>query len=371
MRRLPELRRVGYLWSLAHWAPLVLIALAAMFDVLTPGQQRYDRFLAAAPALAAATWSVRGIAGIGALTMATEVVLSLDRDADFVTATGTALLVIVTVTAAACYASHVRQSRERDLAELRAVADVAQSVLLRPLPPALGGVELNLLYDGAAAQARIGGDFYEALRTPFGVRLIVGDVQGKGLPAVEVASVLLGTFREAAYEAPDLAALVDRLETGMVRYSEQVPSSDAAERFATAVLVEIPPDGRTAGVLNCGHPAPLLLRGREVVTVEPSTDALPLNLRALLNDHHPVDTVPFGPGDRLVIFTDGVSEARDRAGSFYPLADRVRGWTGSGSARLLELLAADLREYGSGAADDVAVLIAGRPGPEALSTAAP
>ncbi|WP_405020162.1 serine/threonine-protein phosphatase [Kitasatospora sp. NBC_00070] len=368
MRTLPELPRVGAPRTIVRWAPLLLIALAALFDVLTPGQQRYDRFLAAAPALAAASWSVRGTAGIGLLTVAAELALSVDRGSPVGPAAVTAVVVILTVTVAACYASRVRQNRERDLAEVRAVADVAQSVLLRPLPPALAGVELNLLYVGAAAQARIGGDFYEALRTPFGVRLIVGDVQGKGLPAVEVASVLLGTFREAAYEAPDLAAVVARLETGMVRYSEQVPSSDAAERFATAVLVELPPEGRTARVLNCGHPAPLLLRGPEVLEVEPSSPALPLNLGALLNDRHPVDTVPFEDGDRLLIFTDGVSEARDRAGEFYPLAERLRGWTGSGSARLLEQLHADLLAYGpgAGAGDDIAVLVAGR-----LSTAAP
>lgn len=366
MRTFSGLQLVGSPRAIVRSAPLVLIAMTVLLDVLTPGQQRFDRFLAAAPALAAVSWSVAGTAAIGLLAVAAEFGLSLDRGSPFTTTALTAVAVIATVTLAACYANHVRQRREQDLLEVRAVADAAQRVLLRPLPPWLAGVQLDLLYAGAAAQARIGGDFYEALRTPHGLRVIVGDVQGKGLPAVELASVLLGSFREAAYDAPDLPAVVERLERSMVRYSEQVPSSDAAERFATAVLVEIPADGRTARVVNCGHPAPLLLRGTEVLEVEPSSPALPLNLGALLSDPPPVDSVPFSAGDRLMVFTDGVSETRDGAGEFYPLPDRLRGWTEHGSARLLDLLHTDLLAYGTSADDDVAVLIAGR-----VSTAAP
>ncbi|MGC0314137.1 PP2C family protein-serine/threonine phosphatase [Kitasatospora acidiphila] len=355
-------RREGSSREITRWSPFLLIALAVVIDVSTPGAQRFDRVLSAAPALAAATWNVPATAAFGVLAAAFEVLLSFTRGGPVrPSSLLTGLLVILAVTLAACFASHVRQTRERELAEISAVADTAQQVLLRPMPPRLAGVDLDLLYAAAAARARIGGDFYEALRTPHGVRMIVGDVQGKGLAAVETASVLLGSFREAAYDEPDLTRLVDRLETSMRRYSERVPGSDAAERFATAVLLEVPPDQPVARLLNCGHPPPLLLRGGAVRPLEPRTPALPLNLSPLLNDEHPVDTVPFGPGDRLLVYTDGVSETRDRTGTFYPLLERIEGWTGLPSRRLLDRLQGDLADYGTTASDDIAVLVAGRP----------
>ncbi|MGW2074251.1 hypothetical protein ACWCPK_38435 [Streptomyces sp. NPDC001953] len=84
------------------------------------------------------------------------------------------------------------------------MAETAQRVLLRPLPRHLEDIDVEVLYQAAAAQARIGGDFYEAMQTPHGVRLIIGDVRGKGLPAVEVASAILSTFRVLRMSAPDL-----------------------------------------------------------------------------------------------------------------------------------------------------------------------
>ncbi|MFE9424027.1 PP2C family protein-serine/threonine phosphatase [Kitasatospora sp. NPDC006697] len=358
-------RRAGSVNEITRWSPFLLIALSVIVDLATPGSQRFDRVLSAVPALAAATWNVPATAAFGVLAAAFEVLLSFTRSNEVHPASLlTSMLVITAVTVAACFVSRVRLTRERELAEIHAVADTAQQVLLRPLAPRLSGVDLDLLYAGAAAQARIGGDFYEALRTAHGVRVIVGDVQGKGLSAVEAASVLLGSFREAAYDAPDLGVLVGRLEISMIRYGEQVPGSDAAERFATAVLLELPAEQPVARLLNCGHPPPLLLTaGGGVRLLEPSAPALPLNLSPLLDDEHPIDTVPFGPGDRLLLYTDGVSETRNAEGEFYPLPERVGEWTDQPSRRLLDLLRTDLRAYGGGSGDDVAVVIAGRPAP--------
>lgn len=351
----------------ARWAPIALITAAACVDVVTPGDQRFDRYLAASPALAAATWSVRGTIAIGMFSCLLQFVLGYDRGADYRTPTINSVVTIAVVTFAAAYASRVRLRQERDLSEVRAVADTAQSMVLRPLPRRLDDVDLEVLYLAAAAQARIGGDFYEALRTSHGVRLVLGDVQGKGLSAVEVASVLLGSFREAAYDAPDLAALAARMELSMTRYSAQPPASDASERFATTVLVEIPDRDPVARVLNLGHPSPMLLRGRAVTEIEPESPLLPVNLLSLAPgpgeglDAYPVDTVPFGPGDRIVLYTDGVSETRDADGAFYPLADRLREWSEEPSAQLLAHLRADLDRFAAGPSDDdIAALVVRR-----------
>jgi hypothetical protein len=357
-----ELDRSGVSYELTRWSPVLLIILTIVVDRATPPSQRFDRVLSAAPALAAASWTVGATIAFGALAAASEVLLAFSRGGPVDRGTlSTTLLVIAAVTCAASFASRVRQSREREVAELTAVANTAQQVLLRPLPAQVSGVQLDLLYSAAAARARIGGDFYEALRTRYGLRVIVGDVQGKGLPAVETASVLLGSFREAAYDEPDLVRLVGRLETGMIRYAEQVPGSDTAERLATAVLLELPLDRPMARLLNCGHPPPLLLHRGAVDTVEPSVWGLPLNVSRLLDDERPVDIIPFGPGDRLMIYTDGVSETRDQNGTFYPLVERIGRWAELPSAVLLERLRTDLLDYGGRSQDDVAALLVGCP----------
>lgn len=103
-------------------------------------------------------------------------------------------------------------------------------------------------YTSAVAEARIGGDLYEVVASPHGVRVIVGDVRGKGLAAVETAAVVLGAFREAAHDQPDLVGLDERLERGVARDLER-------EKLVTAILVEIGSD-HEAVFLNYGHPAP-------------------------------------------------------------------------------------------------------------------
>ncbi|MEU9860748.1 PP2C family protein-serine/threonine phosphatase [Streptomyces sp. NPDC047971] len=338
--------------------PILVMILTVLADSLTADAERYDRLLAAAPALAAVTWSVRGTALIGLIAMVVGWALAADSGEPFYPVILANELSLAAVTVVAVWVSRARLRYERNLREVTAIADVVQRVVLRPLPPALSTVDLHLLYVAAAAKARIGGDFYEAVPVPGAVRVMLGDVQGKGLGAVETASVLLGSFRAAVYDAPDLSALADRLEEGLSRYGAWDPDSDAAERFATVVLVEIPDEGNVARLLSCGHPAPLLQHGNFVRPVDFTDPSLPINLAGLLPSHHRVEEVPFGPGDRLLLFTDGVSETRDRAGTFYPLQERMSRWVTEPGERLPALLHEDLTEYGSGGLDDdVAALL--------------
>lgn len=350
--------------------PFLALALVAVADLITSQGQHFDRLLVIGPALAAITWSVRGTLAIGLLSMVLRLVLAVAQD-DPVAETVSAELVLAAVTVAAVWVSQARSNYERDLRDVMAVAEVVQRVVLRPLAPRLGGVELHLLYVAAAAKARIGGDFYEAVRVPGGVRVMLGDVQGKGLGAVETASVLLGAYRAAVTDAPDLAALADRLEEGLARYGAWDPDSDAAERFATVLLLELPDDGDVARLLSCGHPAPLRQHDGQVRTVPLTDPSLPLNLAGLCASRHHVEEVPFLPGDRLLLFTDGVSETRDRAGDFYPLEERLRRWTDEPGDRVLPLLHHDLTVYGAGGLDDdVAALLVVRP-PEPAAVAGP
>lgn len=328
---------------------MILTGLIAGLAFATPREVAFSRLLPAAPALAASMWPVLPTVLLGTLCLLIMIGLSF-----IYTDLGTAYTAaaIAAVTAAAAYASHVRLQREQALIHARLVADAAQKVLLRPMPRRVGGVEIESLYLAAQAQARIGGDFYEAADTPYGVRLLIGDVRGKGLSAVGTASAVVNSFREAAYDEPDLGGIARRLESSITRHSAAFPAQDLPERFATALLAEIPHSGDLIRLLNCGHPPPLLLHRGEIRALEPTAPSPPLSLAALIGDDYSVDAVAFAPGDQLLFYTDGVTEARNRTGEFFPLPDWMRHQTPAPPRELLDRLHRDLLHHSSGGLDD-------------------
>ncbi|WP_229703520.1 PP2C family protein-serine/threonine phosphatase [Streptomyces albiflavescens] len=339
----------GGRWGLAQQAPVILTVVIASLAFSTPREIAVSRLLPAAPALAAAMWPVLPTILLGTFCLLVMISLSF-----FYTDLGTQYTgaAIIAVTLAAAYASHVRLQREEILLQVRLVADAVQQVLLRPLPRRIENVEMESLYLAAQEQARIGGDFYEAAGTRYGVRLLIGDVRGKGLSAVGAASAVINCFREAAYDEPDLPGIIHRLETSIARHSAAFPIQDRPEHFATALIAEIPRGGGHIRLLNCGHPPPLLAHCGKVRVLEPTTPSPPLNLAALIGDQYCVDTVDFAPGDQLLLYTDGVSEARDHAGEFFPLPDWMGRQGPEPPRQLLDRLHRDLLDYSGGRLDD-------------------
>ncbi|MCQ4045611.1 serine/threonine-protein phosphatase [Streptomyces rubrisoli] len=329
--------------------PVMAAILIASLAFATPRSVAISRFLPAVPALAASMWPVLPTILLGTFCLLLMIGLSFEFPdlGTWYTAGG-----IVAVTVAAAYGSHVRLQREQTLFQVRLVADAAQQVVLSPMARCFGGVEVESLYIAAAAEARIGGDFYEVAETRFGVRLLIGDVRGKGLPAVGAAAAVVNSFREAAYDHPDLCDLARRLESSSARYTAAFPPDDLVERFATALLVEIPYEGGHIKILNCGHPPPLLLGHGRLRVLRPSDPSPLLNLRELIGDQYTVDTVTFGPGDQLLLYTDGVTEARDHAGEFFPLAEWMERQTATRPRELLDALHHDLLHHSSGGLDD-------------------
>jgi serine phosphatase RsbU (regulator of sigma subunit) len=235
------------------------------------------------------------------------------------------VLGIVLATGIAAAVATIRQRQANRIAELLKLAAVAQQAVLRPLGPQVGSLAVAGRYISATAAADIGGDLYEALDTPYGVRIIIGDVRGKGLDAVRLASIVLGSYRHVAYERSDLRAIVADLDRAVAR-------SVGDEDFVTAALVE--ERGGTLTIVNCGHPAPLLLRRGEVIALDPPSPAPPLGFMPVAQPR--VERLE--PGDRLLLFTDGLGEAR-REGEFFPTADRAwrllgHGTVGDGLASL-------------------------------------
>ncbi|MPY60910.1 serine/threonine-protein phosphatase [Streptomyces spongiae] len=365
MRFVPTLRRPrrrrphGGRWEAVRLSPVVLTVLISALAFATPREIAFSRLLPAAPALAASMWPVIPTILLGAFCLLVMIGLSLvytDLGTPYTAAA------IAAVTLAAAYASHVRLRREETLFQIRLVADAAQKVLLRPLPSRFEDIEIESLYVAAQAQARIGGDFYEAAETPYGVRLLLGDVRGKGLSAVGAASAVISCFREAAHDEADLTSVVHRLETSMGRHSAAFPTQDLPERFATALLAEIPHGGGHIRLLNCGHPPPLLVHHGKTFVLEPTAPSPPLNLATLIGDHYRIDTVTFAPGDQLLLYTDGVTETRDHSGEFFPLEDWMGRQDPASPQGLLDRLHQALLRFSGGQLDDdIAALSVRRP----------
>ncbi|CUW26154.1 Stage II sporulation protein E (SpoIIE) [Streptomyces reticuli] len=107
--------------------------------------------------------------------------------------------------------------------------------MLPPLPERVGRVGCAAFYRAAQDGTLVGGDFFDVRQGPYGVRAVMGDVQGHGLSAVATVVSLLGAFREAALDQPDLESVAARLDRRLA-----VDSADVrhAELFATALLLE-------------------------------------------------------------------------------------------------------------------------------------
>jgi phosphoserine phosphatase RsbU/P len=221
------------------------------------------------------------------------------------------LSVLVLLAAFAVANAALRAAAQRRLSQVRAVARVAQSALLREVPATVTTGRLASRYVSAAAEARVGGDLLEVVPDARRPRWLIGDTRGKGLPAVRLASVAMTSFRDACAQPglslPEIARVVDR----------SVTRACDEEDFVTAVFAELDPHGWLQLVI-CGHPPPLRLTadgGLQALT--PRAYATPLGLHPDLQP----STFTVSPGDRLVFYTDGLLEARDRAGRYFRLED--------------------------------------------------
>ncbi|MFE5535358.1 PP2C family protein-serine/threonine phosphatase [Streptomyces sp. NPDC056492] len=285
-------------------------------------------------------------------------------------------------------ALHIRHALMAELRRMREIAGAAQRALLRPLPGRIGGLTLAAAQLSASRGAVVGGDLYEAVPTGYGVRVVIGDVRGHGLPALGAAAAVLGAFREAAYDEPALGGVLVRMERALARH---VLAQDAAEEFVTVLLLQIGEDG-TVLALNCGHPWPYLLReprplepcgapprpalsapagrrrggagrdrvrrGSEVRTLDGGETFPPLGVVPVRPDVQPHDCGQLWPGDLLFLHTDGAEDARDAAGRFFPLRGVLAERRTDTPARLIADVHAELlRHTGGQITDDVALLV--------------
>lgn len=234
------------------------------------------------------------------------------------------------------------------LAGVRLVAEAAQLAILAPPPARAGPVALSARYLSAAVEAQIGGDLYEVVSGPRSVRLLVGDVRGKGLSAVRTATVVLGEFRAAAAGKGDVAHVAREIDLRIQPYLLDT------EEFVTGVLVDIEHDGHF-NVVSCGHPAPVLLTLQGEVGEVELDHAPPLGLGV----DPSVTTGQLVSGDRLLLFTDGLIEARSPDGGFVDPGPFLPEVGRADFASALDGLLTSLREAaGPALGDDLALLLA-------------
>lgn len=340
---------------------LVMIAVILLAGFLLPTSQHLGSLLVAVPATTAALAGPRMTAVAAVLSCGAA--LALDSHDGLLDSSIFAvhLVAILLVSGFVIAFRSLRERNVRELSEVRAVSETIQRVLLRPLPPDIGSLRVRCVYHASHPHALIGGDLYAAARTTDAVRLVIGDVKGKGLPAVEDSAALLGAFRGAAHRRLTLPELMADLEHSVRNHFEETALSDrdAAERFITALVLEIPDDGETVQMVNCGHPAPYLFRRSGADLVPPGRYAPPLGLGSVRAADYVVDTFPFAGNATLLLYTDGAIEARDGAGRFFDLGARISGWRGTDPQELLQWVLDGLTAHVGGEMglnDDVAMI---------------
>lgn len=315
-RRVPPLGR-GCLW----WLPFAVVSAVLAADWAMNGEEPVSFLLTGIPPLVAATSGPRCTATVAVASLSLQISMGLIRSGlgthPHAALYGATLLIGI----ASTMLSEQRVRVKEDLEHAESVAETMQRALLRPPPRRLGTVTAAAFYTAAESDTLIGGDLYDVCVTSFGVRAIIGDVRGKGLATVQTVAAVLGGFRVSAHEWADLVSLTDRLELSIAR-NELGGGTTDNELFVTALVMEILPGRREVRIVNRGHPPPIVVgpHGTHRLVTSP---ALPLGLGALSSTGAEITVHPLLPGQVLVAHTDGLSEARNAEGDFYPILERL------------------------------------------------
>ncbi|MFF0054966.1 PP2C family protein-serine/threonine phosphatase [Streptomyces microflavus] len=240
------------------------------------------------------------------------------------------------------------------LYELRRHAVLSlQEHLLPSQLPVTDQWDLSASYEVGDPMLDVGGDFYDAVPRPDGsIALLIGDVCGRGAEAAALTGLARHTLRTLLEQGTDPGTALSRLNRAL--------RQERASRFLTAVVATLAPqaDG-TALLTTCsaGHPSPLVLRSDGTVS-EVLTGGL---LLGVLDDvSYESHEERIGPGDTVVLFTDGLTESREAGGAFFEsiLPVRLAALRGFDAAHIAESLAQQAKAYRASGQDDIALLVA-------------
>jgi sigma-B regulation protein RsbU (phosphoserine phosphatase) len=233
----------------------------------------------------------------------------------------------------------------RDAAQARATAiryrQLAQTVqesLLPQEPPVIDGLDLGFSY--RMTETDVLGDFFDAVQTPTGWAIFVGDVAGSGAPAARTSALAKYTLRAAAARASSPAIVLTELDTALHRWFGETGTSG----FVTVAYVALRPTvtGFAVRLCTAGHP-PAALRRAAGGVAGAGVTSTPIGALARLNLK--IEDLELGPGDVMVLCTNGVTEARHpQSGAVFGTAGVHRVLRGAGDVKAGDLAATVLRE---------------------------
>jgi sigma-B regulation protein RsbU (phosphoserine phosphatase) len=241
---------------------------------------------------------------------------------------------------------HLTPRQQRALEEDMSLAAQVQRGLLPSLPFAHCGWEAHYHYQAAGA---VSGDYCDLVPVDGGFYFFLGDVSGKGVAASILMSQLHALFRALVEGNPPLDGMVARANRFFCETTLPM-------HYATLVCGKGDTQGQIE-ICNAGHPPFLILKGRGVTEGQPSN----LPVGAFCETHFRTERIRLEPGDAVLAYTDGLTEAKDSRGGEYGrsrLRDLGAGLIGRDPRGIVEACLEDMRRFTGGArlADDLTVM---------------
>lgn len=234
------------------------------------------------------------------------------------------------------------------------IAETLQEALLR-IDDAHIGVPIGHLYHAATASSRVGGDFYDVFDLPDGrLAVLIGDVSGKGLDAAVFTTLVKHTVRAFAHEETSPAEAVDKA-------NRVLASAARLPDFASVMLFYLDTTTGDASYCCAGHPPALVRRSSGEVLVADCGSPV---VGAFAEMEYAEHACRLDPGDTVVFYTDGATDAREPGGSFFGedrLVEAVRLSSAPAQRLPSELHSAIMAFSGGDSADDIAIVVLAMP----------
>ena len=234
----------------------------------------------------------------------------------------------------------------------RRIAETLQRALLPTVPPSIDDFEIADKYAPASAEAEIGGDFYDVFQlSPDKVGIVIADVSGKGLSAGVHTAMAKYMLRAYAVDNPDPVTLAAKLNNAVCKFAGR-------EMFITLFYGVLDIRSKEMLYVNAGHELPLLYGEDSKICMRLITTGTAMGI--VENYKYDMDRIDFLPGDVLLFYTDGATDAR-RNGEFLGIdgLETMFCSVASGDAHeIVDDIDKKVREYAGGfLRDDIALLV--------------